>query len=220
MFRRSKTPPPAPVGSDDGDARPLPQRLSPRSPSEALKPTAAPPPPEEPKRERGGMLGMISGLFTLSVVLAIGAMIALTMLNREFREPGPLATDKVVVIPSRSGTSEIAEALSREGVIAHTTLFELAARFRGTPPAAVGLASGRTWPDALVGAAAMGGLGGPLLLTDPSGLSPQAASALAALTAPTGSSTSTTAATRTAGVVFGGTSSVSDDARRDLQLRL
>ncbi|TXN19105.1 endolytic transglycosylase MltG, partial [Methylobacterium sp. WL9] len=103
-------------------------------PSEALKPTAAPPPPDEPGRERGGLLGMISGLMTLSVVLAIGVMIALTLVNRELREPGPLATDKVVVIPNRSGTSEIAETLSREGVINHTSLFELAARFRGKGP--------------------------------------------------------------------------------------
>ncbi|GEO98231.1 endolytic transglycosylase MltG [Methylobacterium haplocladii] len=134
MFRRSKTTPPVPAGSEDEGGPALPQRLSPRSPSEALKPTAAPPPPDEPGRERGGLLGLISGLLTLSVVLAIGAMIGLTLVNREFREPGPLANDKVVVIPNRSGTSEIAETLSREGVINHTTLFELAARFRGKGP--------------------------------------------------------------------------------------
>jgi UPF0755 protein len=133
MFRRNKTPSPAPATTDEGGPA-QPQRLAPRSPSEALKPTAAPPPPEQPERARGGLLGLVSGLMTLSVVLAIGAMIALTFANREFREPGPLANDKVVVIPSRSGTSEIAETLSREGVINHTTLFELAARFRGKGP--------------------------------------------------------------------------------------
>ncbi|GLS44682.1 endolytic transglycosylase MltG [Methylobacterium brachythecii] len=134
MFRRSKTPPPSPAASEEEGGPALPQRLAPRSPSEALKPTAAPPPPEQPERERGGFLGMVSGLLTLAVVLAIGAMIGLTIVTREFREPGPLANDKVVVIASRSGTSEIAETLSREGVIDHTTLFELAARFRGKGP--------------------------------------------------------------------------------------
>lgn len=127
MFRRRK-PLATPVQADEPA---LPNRLSPRSPSEAIKPTAAPPPPFRPKRRRGGLVGTISGLLTLSVVLAIGVMIGLSVFQRQTREPGPLQADKVVVIPSRSGTSEIAEALTREGVISHTGLFELAARLSG-----------------------------------------------------------------------------------------
>ena len=132
MFRRRKTPPPPPAPIADEPA--LPQRLSPRSPSEAIKPTAAPPPPERPERERGGFLGAVSGLLTLAVIVSIGAMIGLTLVNRQVREAGPLSADKVVVIPSRSGTSEIAETLNREGVITHPSLFELAARFGGKGP--------------------------------------------------------------------------------------
>ena len=135
FFRRRKTPAPTPTFSDEPA---LPNRLSPRSPGEAIKPTAAPPPPEEPERERGGLLATISGLLTFAVVLAIGAMIGLTLVQRQIHEPGPLATDKVVVIPSRSGTGEIAEILQREGVIAHTGLFEIAARFGGRPPLKAG----------------------------------------------------------------------------------
>jgi len=131
MFRRRQTPPPMPVASDEPA---LPNRLSPRSPSEAIKPTAAPPPPERPERRRGGLLATVSGLLTLAVVLAIGAMIAITLFNRQTGEPGPLQTDKVVLIPSRSGTSEIAEILKREGVIDHPSLFEMAARFGGKAP--------------------------------------------------------------------------------------
>ena len=82
-------------------------------------------------RERGGLLSTISGLLTAAVILAIAAMIGVTLFDRQIREPGPLAADKVVVIPPRSGTSEIAEALSREGVISHTALFEWASRFSG-----------------------------------------------------------------------------------------
>jgi UPF0755 protein len=128
MFRRRKKPEPVPVASDEPA---LPNRLSPRSPSEAIKPTAAPPPPERPEHRRGGMIGTISGLLTLFVVAAIAAMIGLTLFERQTREPGPLAADKVVVIPLRSGTSEIAEALQREGVIAQTGPFEMAARLSG-----------------------------------------------------------------------------------------
>ena len=135
FFRKRKTPAPTPIASDEPA---LPNRLSPRSPGEAIKPTAAPPPPEEPERSRGGLLATVSGLLTFAVVLAIGAMIGLTLFQKKVREPGPLASDKVVMIPSRSGTAEIAEILQREGIITQTGLFELAARFGGKPPLKAG----------------------------------------------------------------------------------
>ncbi|NEU12159.1 endolytic transglycosylase MltG [Methylobacterium sp. BTF04] len=128
FFRKRPTPSPSPVVSDEPA---LPNRLSPRSPSEAIKPTAATPPPERPARERGGMLARVSGLLTASVVLALAIMVGMTLFERQTKEEGPLPADKVVVISPRSGTSEIAEALAREGVITHTALFEWAARFSG-----------------------------------------------------------------------------------------
>ncbi|GJE62249.1 endolytic transglycosylase MltG [Methylobacterium trifolii] len=135
FFRRRTTPAPNPITLDEPS---LPNRLSPRSPDEAIKPTAAPPPPERPERRRGGFLATISGLLTFAVVIAMGAMLGLTLFQRQVQEPGPLPADKVVVIPSRSGTGEIAEILRREGVIAHTGLFEFAARFSGKPPLKAG----------------------------------------------------------------------------------
>ncbi|MDP4026412.1 endolytic transglycosylase MltG [Methylobacterium sp. NEAU 140] len=139
FFRRSKPAPEATARDPAEAGEPaLPNRLSPRSPGEAIKPTAAPPPPEKPERERGGLIGIVSGLMTFAVVAAIAAMIAVTLFQRQTREPGPLAADKVVVIPSRSGTGEIAEILKNEGVIDHTGLFEFAARFGGRPPLRAG----------------------------------------------------------------------------------
>ncbi|WP_342166044.1 endolytic transglycosylase MltG [Methylobacterium sp. SD21] len=146
FFRRSKTKPGegqevVDRGHDhDGhdDETPLPQRLSPRSPSEAIKPIAAPPPPERPERERGSFIGLVSGLLTFAVAAALAAMVTLTIYQRNVQEPGPLAADKVVVIPRSSGTTEIAETLAKEGVIQHTGLFEFAARFSGRPPLRAG----------------------------------------------------------------------------------
>lgn len=128
FFRKRPLPEQPSVASDEPT---LPNRLSPRSPSEAIKPTAAPPPPERPVRERGGLLARVSGLLTASVVLALAVMVGVTLFERQVKEPGPLPADKVVVIPPRSGTGEISEALAREGVIGHTALFEWAARFSG-----------------------------------------------------------------------------------------
>ena len=131
MFRRRQAPPSPPPAPEEPS---LPNRLSPRSPSEALKPTVAPPPPEKPERRRGGLLAAVSGFLTLAVIAALGAMVVVTLFNRQASEPGPLPADKVVVIPSRSGTSEIAQILAREGVIDHPNLFELTARFGGKGP--------------------------------------------------------------------------------------
>ncbi|MFY9291246.1 MAG: endolytic transglycosylase MltG [Methylorubrum rhodinum] len=131
MFRRRQAPPSPPPAPEEPS---LPNRLSPRSPSEALKPTVAPPPPEKPERRRGGLLAAVSGFLTLAVIVALGALVGITLVTRQASEPGPLQADKVVVIPSRSGTSEIAQILAREGVIDHPNLFELSARFGGKGP--------------------------------------------------------------------------------------
>jgi UPF0755 protein len=142
FFRRSKTKPDQgpDAGAHEGqaDEQALPQRLSPRSPSEAIKPIAAPPPPDRPERERSGFIGLFSGLLTFAVAAALAGMVTLTIYQRNVQEPGPLPADKIVVIPSHSGTSEIADTLAKEGVIAHTGLFEFAARFGGRPPLRAG----------------------------------------------------------------------------------
>ena len=132
MFRR-KTPPVPPAPQAEGAGQPL-NRLAPRSPSDAIKPSAALPPPSAPlRRERGGLLSVISGVLTLLVVLALGALIGVVVLDRRVDEPGPLTADKVVIVPPRSGVGEIATVLANEGVIASPTLFELAARFDRRP---------------------------------------------------------------------------------------
>src|SRR5918997_2078092 len=100
-------------------------RLDPRSPSEALKPVAAPPPPPRIRRPRRGLLSALSGFLTFAVVLALGAVLAVALVEQQVREPGPLAEDKVVVVPRNTGTSEIADLLRREGVIARPLLFEI-----------------------------------------------------------------------------------------------
>ncbi|MDQ4136105.1 MAG: endolytic transglycosylase MltG, partial [Pseudomonadota bacterium] len=122
MFGRKKAPPPTPVESQAAEAQP---RFAPRSPSEAIKPMAAPPPPPRVRKPRGGLLSAISGLMTLFVILAGTALFGLSLLYREVASPGPLQADKVVQIPRNSGTSEIAALLAREGVIERPLLFEV-----------------------------------------------------------------------------------------------
>src|SRR4051794_17308900 len=110
-----------PIETPDPDQQP---RLAPRSPSEAIKPMAAPPPPPRIRRRRGGLLSTLSGLLTLFIALAVAAIFGIGVLEKEVSSPGPLQSDKIVVIPRNTGTNEIADILKQEGVINQPVLFE------------------------------------------------------------------------------------------------
>ena len=87
-------------------------RVAPKSPSEALKPVAPPaPPPQVRRRRRSPFLAMLSGLFTLLLVAAgvVGAGIA--VVSNQSKAPGPLTSDRALIIPKESGLTEIAELL-------------------------------------------------------------------------------------------------------------
>src|SRR5215217_309358 len=122
MFGRKKSSPPAPSADAQSGA---PHRVAPRSPSEAIKPVAAPPPPPRSKKPRGGFLGAFSGFLTLLIAVATAAVFGISVLEREAHEKGPLQDDKVVLIQKNTGTSEIAALLKREGVIHQPLLFEI-----------------------------------------------------------------------------------------------
>jgi UPF0755 protein len=124
MFGRKKTNLMDQIESQ-GSPTEEPQRLALRSPSEALKPVAAPPPPSRVRRPRGGFLSTLSSFLTLAAILALGVVIGIALVEQQVREPGPLAEDKTVIIPRNTGTSEIAELLRREGVIGRPFLFEV-----------------------------------------------------------------------------------------------
>jgi UPF0755 protein len=67
----------------------------------------------------------MSGLLSFAVVVAGTLMFGLLTLERQVEAQGPLTQDKVVLIPKGTGTSEMAELLTREGVVSDPNLFEL-----------------------------------------------------------------------------------------------
>ncbi|HEX8666698.1 MAG TPA: endolytic transglycosylase MltG, partial [Beijerinckiaceae bacterium] len=125
MFFRRRKEIPLEAFSDDGALQP--QRLSLRSPGDALKPMSAPPPPPRVRKDRGGMLSTLSGILTFFVVGAIALVVGVVFVEKQANEPGPLSADKVVVIPKNVGVGDIATLLKREGVINQTFLFEVQA---------------------------------------------------------------------------------------------
>jgi UPF0755 protein len=125
MFFRRRKEIPVEAPADDGALQP--QRLSLRSPGDALKPMTAPPPPPRVRKDRGGMLSTLSGILTFIVVGAVALIVGVVFIEKQANEPGPLPADKVVVIPKNVGVGDIAALLKREGVITQTFLFEVQA---------------------------------------------------------------------------------------------
>jgi UPF0755 protein len=94
------------------------KRITPRSPRAALEPEHVPVPTKRrSKRTRNPLVIVGNAIFTLLVLVVIGAGATVVFGKIRFEAPGPLEADKVVNIPNRAGLVEIADLLQREGVI-------------------------------------------------------------------------------------------------------
>jgi UPF0755 protein len=102
------------------------RRWSPLGSRGAPQSVQPPEPPSLPPRRprRGGFLAKLSALLTLMVFVFAAGAVAIIYGQSLFGSPGPLAQDKIVVIPRGSGTSEIATILEQEGVISSALMFE------------------------------------------------------------------------------------------------
>ena len=104
------------------------RRVTPRSPTEALQPQVAPPPPEPgPRKTRRQGLSRLSGVLSFLLIAAVGSIACLAWALNEARKPGPLAADKIVVV-SREDEADgesIADQLGRAGVIDSPLWFNL-----------------------------------------------------------------------------------------------
>jgi UPF0755 protein len=109
-----------------------PPRVAPKSPREALKPVAPPaPPPKVRRRRRSPFIGLLSGIFTSLLVIGGLAGVGVAMVSSQSKAPGPLTSDRVLIIPKESGLTEIADLLQREGMIEHPWAFRISALVSG-----------------------------------------------------------------------------------------
>lgn len=106
------------------------RRASLRSPKQALQPEAPPPPPPRAKR-REGALSALSGFLSFLLVLAIAGVIGFVAVLHKLREPGPLASEKIIYIAPRSDVPEILAQLEREGIIDNPLLMNIALLIEG-----------------------------------------------------------------------------------------
>jgi peptidoglycan lytic transglycosylase G len=102
------------------------KRITPRSPRAALEPdhvtvptrSSRPSRPSRPSRRARNPLVIVgNAVFTLLVLVVIAGGGVAVIGKTRFEAPGPLAEDKMVNIPPRSGLVDIADLLKREGVM-------------------------------------------------------------------------------------------------------
>ncbi len=91
--------------------------ISPRSPRAALEPEQVPPPPKRSDRARNPFVVVGNAIITLLLLAMIGGGGLYIYGKQKIEAPGPLEQDKIVNVPQRSGMSDIADILQREGVI-------------------------------------------------------------------------------------------------------
>jgi UPF0755 protein len=95
----------------------------PRSPRAAIEPDRVDVPARRSRSARHPLVVIGNAVISAFVLVALAAGIALFFGKQRFEAAGPLQADRVVNIPRGSGMRDIADILSREGVIDQSWLF-------------------------------------------------------------------------------------------------
>src|SRR6201987_6202545 len=98
-------------------------RAMPRSPREAVEPDRVDVPARRSRSARHPLVVIGNAVISAFVLVALATGIALFFGKQRFEATGPLTADRVVNIPRGSGMRDIADILSREGVIDQPWLF-------------------------------------------------------------------------------------------------
>jgi len=106
----------------DNRTEAAPPRMTPRSARARIEPERMAQPKRASRRARHPFVIAGNAIFTIILVIAIGAGLLLAMGKQRFEAPGPLGEDKVVNIP-RGGMQDMADLLVREGVIDQKWVF-------------------------------------------------------------------------------------------------
>src|SRR6266516_3132328 len=91
--------------------------ISPRSPRAALEPEQVPPPPKLSDRARNPFVVFGNAVITIVLIAMLGAGGVYVYGKQILEATGPLQEEKIVNIPARSKTRDIADILQREGVV-------------------------------------------------------------------------------------------------------
>lgn len=99
------------------------KRITPRSPRAALEPESVPMPTRPSKRVRHPLVIVGNAVFTILILLSLAGGALFVFGKQRFEAPGPLQEDRIVNIPRGLGIRDIADVLTREGVIDQPYVF-------------------------------------------------------------------------------------------------
>jgi UPF0755 protein len=100
-----------------------PRRIVPRSPRTAIEPDKVEVPSRRSATARHPLVVIGNAIISIFVLFAVLAGVVLFVGAQRFEAPGPLPQDRVVNIPHGSGMRDIADVLTREGVIDQPWVF-------------------------------------------------------------------------------------------------
>ncbi|KZL12495.1 putative aminodeoxychorismate lyase [Pseudovibrio axinellae] len=101
---------------------------APRSPSRAIQPDAAPPPPARSRHARNPVVITVNFLLSMAVLGIIVAGAALYWGKGQFDADGPLPDESVFIVANGMSLPQIAAKLEDEGVITNSLVFEAGTR--------------------------------------------------------------------------------------------
>jgi UPF0755 protein len=123
----------SPIRDDSGRRGMAPElpgesrRITPRSPRAALEPERVVVPTRWSKSARHPLVIAGNAVFTVLILIAIVGAVLFAVVKHRYETAGPLEADKIVNIPPRMGTRDIADLLTKEGVIDHPLTFIVSA---------------------------------------------------------------------------------------------
>ncbi|WP_339757823.1 endolytic transglycosylase MltG [uncultured Hoeflea sp.] len=102
--------------------------IVPVSPSQALKPEMAPPPPKRSRRARNQVVVFLNFLLSLIILVAIVGIGVFWYGKTEFEGPGPLDQTTDFMVREGAGLNQIAAGLESQGIITNQRIFSLGAK--------------------------------------------------------------------------------------------
>lgn len=102
--------------------------IVPVSPSQALKPEMAPPPPKRSRRARNQVVVFLNFILSMIILVAIVGIGVFWYGKTEFEGPGPLDQTTDFMVREGAGLNQIASGLESQGIITNQRIFSIGAK--------------------------------------------------------------------------------------------
>ena len=115
-------------GRAGGKNNAQPGPIVPVSPSQALKPEMAPPPPKRSRRARNQVVVFLNFILSLIILVAIAGIGVFWYGKTEFEGRGPLDQTTDFMVREGAGLNQIAAGLERQGIVTNQRIFSIGAK--------------------------------------------------------------------------------------------